>query len=1083
MNITKLDIKNAVDSNDYNRGSNYYNLDKVSSCEVIDEDVSLVILFSEVNGSSGQIYDQQIDLSKVGNRFSIDGDCSCPVGHNCKHVVASCIYYINHIQVTTKEQPQLRFPAKSLVDSWIDKLQRTTISAEEKNNKPNITFKAGDDYFLTYRIFSKDRASDDLMFYKSKVLKNGTISKGTLLDGYKITDGGYYYHTEIIQPEDKDILQIASGLEDGTYRHKSGIKTIEGTLGYLLVKNMIKTKRCYYDDYLEPIKFNETVMKPEFKLALYKGEYSLKSNYDNRSYKTLDTNPPLIFDCDTNSFHPFEMDAGLYNQLLDAPKIPKEDIGKVYASIGQAVPNIDLSTPSAIKTKIIDTKPIPQIHLIYTKNEDDKKYTSFKIDFNYEDNIVKFNPRDTFKSFYNDEVKIDIKRDLEYEQSISDKIKSLGFDIEYMQNELFVVLRETNKQSQLKLWKELLNTHIKDFEKDGWKIIYDEEFDMKFEASSDIVVNSENQNGWFSLSFNIEFGGVSQPIAPLVTSIITEFEDYDNMPETINLEVDENHFVELETKQIKPIIKTIIELMDKKDKDDNLKISPFDAHLIDDMDDEVIWKGSKEILELSKKMKDFKGIQKVEPPKCLTATLRDYQQDGLNWLNFLYEFKFGGILADDMGLGKTIQTLTHLSRLKEDKKLDKPSLIVMPTSLIANWKNEIKKFTPNLSVLSLHGDDRAVRFKNIKKYDILLTTYPLIVRDKVKFDKEEFCYIILDEAQKIKNPKTKMTMAIKTFKCEHRLALSGTPIENHLGELWSIFSFLMPGFLDTLTFFKNYYQTPIEKENNNERQTLLNKRVKPFMIRRTKEKVAKELPAKSEIIKYTQFSDKQMALYESIRVTMDKKVREAVSKKGIGSSHIMILDALLKLRQVCCDPSLVKIDEAKKVKESAKLELFLDLVDELVAEGRKILVFSQFTSMLAILEENIKQREYTYTKLTGSTKKREEVIDKFTNGEAQIFLISLKAGGVGLNLTEADTVIHYDPWWNPAVENQATDRAHRIGQKKAVFVYKLIVENTIEQKILEMQSRKKAIQDGIYEKDGQKDDFKFSGNELMELLK
>jgi SNF2 family DNA or RNA helicase len=440
-------------------------------------------------------------------------------------------------------------------------------------------------------------------------------------------------------------------------------------------------------------------------------------------------------------------------------------------------------------------------------------------------------------------------------------------------------------------------------------------------------------------------------------------------------------------------------------------------------------------------------------------------------------------LADDMGLGKTIQTLTHLSKLKEDGKLNKPSLIVMPTSLIANWKNEANRFTPNLSVLPLQGNDRAERFKDIKNYDIILTTYPLIVRDKEIFDEYDFCYIVLDEAQKIKNPKTKMTIAIKTFNCDYRLALSGTPIENHLGELWSIFSFLMPGFLDTLSFFKNYYQTPIEKENNFERQKLLNKRVKPFMIRRTKELVAHELPKKSVIIKYTQFDDKQSKLYESIRVTMEKKVREAVSKKGIGSSHITILDALLKLRQVCCDPSLLKIEEAKKVQNSAKLELLLDLLDELLQENRKILLFSQFTSMLSIIEKEIINRKIKYTKLTGSTTKREDAIDKFTKGDAQIFLISLKAGGVGLNLVEADTVIHYDPWWNPAVENQATDRAYRIGQTKAVFVYKLIVENTIEQKILELQKKKQALQDGIYDENKQQDDIKFSGDELMNLLR
>ena len=328
-----------------------------------------------------------------------------------------------------------------------------------------------------------------------------------------------------------------------------------------------------------------------------------------------------------------------------------------------------------------------------------------------------------------------------------------------------------------------------------------------------------------------------------------------------------------------------------------------------------------------------------------------------------------------------------------------------------------------------------------------------------------------------------MAIALKTFSSEYRLALSGTPIENHLGELWSIFSFLMPGFLDTLSFFKTFYQNPIEKEHSFERQNLLNKRVKPFMIRRTKEKVASELPAKSEIIKYTQFEAKQSKLYESIRVTMEKKVQEAVQAKGLGSSHITILDALLKLRQVCCDPSLLKIEEAQKVHESAKLELFLDLIDELMQEGRKVLVFSQFTSMLSIIEERIKIRKIKYTKLTGSTKKREEAIEQFTTGKADIFLISLKAGGVGLNLVEADTVIHYDPWWNPAVENQATDRAYRIGQTKAVFVYKLIVENTIEAKILEMQKKKQAIQDGIYDEDKQQEDIKFNGNELLELLK
>jgi SNF2 family DNA or RNA helicase len=436
-----------------------------------------------------------------------------------------------------------------------------------------------------------------------------------------------------------------------------------------------------------------------------------------------------------------------------------------------------------------------------------------------------------------------------------------------------------------------------------------------------------------------------------------------------------------------------------------------------------------------------------------------------------------------MGLGKTIQTLAHLLNLKEKKVLNKPSLIVVPTSLLANWKNEIKRFTPDLSLLTIYGNERDVLYSKIQNNDIILITYTLVVRDIEKLKKTEFLYIILDEAQKIKNPKTKITMGIKSLKGDYKLALTGTPIENHLGELWSIFSFLMPGFLGTQKFFKDFYQNPIEKERNFEREELLKKRLKPFILRRTKEKVIKELPPKTEIIKLTQFGEKQMKLYEAIRVTMEKRVKEAIEKKGLNSSHITILDALLKLRQVCCDPSLLKVKEAKNVKESAKLELFLELVDDLLEEGRKILVFSQFTSMLKIIEDKIIKKNIKYSKLIGSTKDREQVINQFRDGETDIFLISLKAGGVGLNLVEADTIIHYDPWWNPAVENQATDRVYRIGQDKPVFVYKLIVENSIEQKILELQKKKKQIEESLYDFEKQQEDLTFSGTELLELLK
>ena len=1073
IQLNTKDIRDNFQTSYYKRGVEYYAQSRIKllkSNNKFDDLGDEYIHISSIVRGTNSMYVQDTEIFRDGMEIIIEGSCSCPVGYNCKHVAAVCIKYKTDCLSGSFKQMGANVLKNSLqvspVEKWLGNFKKEILKPQNKPSQSN------QDYFLTYRLDGKSvYDKSKLSIYKSKWLKNGSISKGTKLDEYKIMHS--YSNRELKSAVDDDILQMANVFVANDYHSTMG--ALSGTLGAVIVRKVVATSRCYFDYNPKPLKMLEGVLDVSFEFRLYKGEYSFKSNIDKKQYKVIATNPQFVIDTDNNTIQEIDIVAEEFQQLSSAPKIPKEDIGKVAQGITQALPNLVVKTPKSIKTLEVKVKPTPTLHL--------KSDNSFMVDFSYENYRVKYSPQKELQSFYDKGEKVAIDRDLSAENQAKDILESMGFDVFIKDDNLAVKLQEKERQAQLKVWSKFLESGLDDLKAKGWQITQDEEFELRFEPSSEVVVESEEKNDWFNLSFNLEFNGVSQPIAPLVSSIINEFDDFSHMPELINIEVDENHFVEVQTKQIQPIIKTIIELLDKKDKDDSLKVSPFDAHLVDFMDDDVIWRGSREIIELSKKLKDFKGIKKANPPHCLNAELRDYQQEGLNWLNFLYEFKFGGVLADDMGLGKTIQTLAHLSRLKEDNLLTNTSLIVMPTSLIANWKNEAQKFTPNLKVLSLHGSDRAERFDVLEEYDIVLTTYPLIVRDEKRFKEYKFMYIILDEAQKIKNPKTKMAIALKTFKSEYRLALSGTPIENHLGELWSIFSFLMPGFLDTLSFFKNFYQTPIEKEHSFERQNLLNKRVKPFMIRRTKEKVASELPAKSEIIKYTQFESKQSKLYESIRVTMEQKVQDAVKAKGLGSSHITILDALLKLRQVCCDPSLLKIEEAQKVHDSAKLELFLDLINELMQEGRKVLVFSQFTSMLSIIEEKIKNLKINYTKLTGSTRKREEAIEKFTKDNANVFLISLKAGGVGLNLVEADTVIHYDPWWNPAVENQATDRAYRIGQTKAVFVYKLIVENTIEAKILELQKKKQAIQDGIYDEDKQQEDITFSGNELLELLK
>jgi SNF2 family DNA or RNA helicase len=381
----------------------------------------------------------------------------------------------------------------------------------------------------------------------------------------------------------------------------------------------------------------------------------------------------------------------------------------------------------------------------------------------------------------------------------------------------------------------------------------------------------------------------------------------------------------------------------------------------------------------------------------------------------------------------------------------------------------------------IHGNKRQPLLDQINQFDVVVTTYPLMLRDEAIYCEYVFEHIILDEAQQIKNAQAKVTQVIKTLRGRFRLCLSGTPLENHLGELKSLMDFCLPGLLGQHTYFNKQFRGPIEKQADVEKSQLLSQRIAPFMLRRTKKEVVSELPEKTVIIQTLELERDQRNLYESIRLVMEKKLRELFAKKGVSSSHIEFLDALLKLRQACCDPRLVKLEQAQQVKDNAKMTWLIQNLPEMIEEGRKILIFSQFTGMLALIEDELKRLAISYSKLTGQTRDRQTQIDSFQEGDNSVFLISLKAGGTGLNLTAADTVIHFDPWWNPAAERQATDRAHRIGQLNPVFVYKLIAQGTVEEKIQEMQQHKQGLADSILS-DGTQGPWQGSANDLLALL-
>lgn len=443
----------------------------------------------------------------------------------------------------------------------------------------------------------------------------------------------------------------------------------------------------------------------------------------------------------------------------------------------------------------------------------------------------------------------------------------------------------------------------------------------------------------------------------------------------------------------------------------------------------------------------------------LEDVLRPYQKHGVAWMQFLRENKFGGILADEMGLGKTLQTLAFIQSCHANKKLSGPVLIVCPTSLIFNWIAESKKFNPQLKVIAIHGSGRGSRFKEISKNDIIITSYGLLRSDAAKHCKYDYDTLVLDEAQHIKNRQTQNSQAVKTVKAKNRIVLTGTPMENSVLDLWSIFDFLMPGYLGTAADFRERYEQPIARDKDGAVQARLGRRLRPFILRRLKSEVAKDLPAKLEQVSYCELTGDQMEIYKQVLAVSRQEVTNAVGAKGVAKSKMIVLNALMRLRQICCDLRLLKMREPEFTDASSgKIAMFGELLEQAIEGGHRVLVFSQFTTMLGLLKDKLSAEKIDYCYLDGSTTHRGAVVEKFQqDAKIPVFLISLKAGGVGLTLTGADTVVHFDPWWNPAVEDQATDRAHRIGQTRVVTSYKLIARGTVEEKILALQQKKRAI--------------------------
>lgn len=1057
-------------------------VDLVHDLEIGDGAIS-----ATVPGSARQPYAVHVALRETAAGLRLSSRCSCPVGSRCKHVAAALLKAIE------ARNPRERVSGSVL--SWVEDLRRASVAVAKKKARPAT---ARQQLFYVLK-WTTDRRRFGIELRKGKYPESAE-------EWWKV-DRALVTPPQFVNDEDLAILRLIwaeRGHETGLRAYGLGPKH-----GAEILQRMADSHRLYPEDDLglplragaaRPASIGWQVDANGFQRPCLKPEPGAEL--------VVAVDPPWYVDLDEGETGPLEVAGSrtVLNRLFSLPPLSAKEAALVAEALSELAPDLPLPAEDAsARLRLIDCPPQPVLQLETLNTHGNRGWRSYpqsfsggefdvaRVGFRYGEADVRPDERGEFVTLPDGET-VRLQRRPDTEAAALQALAETG--LERIPPHTLHTFGSPPEGlyglADAAAWTAFMRDTLPRLRSTGWQVEFPEDFRHHVvEVDGWDAELVESENGWFDLDMGILVEGERLALAPLLAGLFRrdarwlETHDLVRIPddEGIELLTPRGKRLRVPAGRIKPLAATLIDLFDGFSGGPTLRLSRFDAPRLAELTDTSRWqfRGQNDILALAERLQAAQGIADIAPPAGLRLELRPYQREGLAWLQFLREQRLSGILADDMGLGKTAQTLAHLLLEKEAGRLDRPALVILPTSLIFNWKNEAARFAPDLKVLSLHGPERKTRFAEITAHDVVLTTYPLLWRDADELTRHPYHLLILDEAQTVKNAQSRSAEAVRRIDTRHRLCLTGTPLENHLGELWSQFDFLLPGFLGSSKQFTRHWRTPIEKQGDTARRDLLARRIRPFVLRRKKEDVARELPPKTIIVRSVELEGAQRDLYETVRAAMDAKVRDEIASKGFARSQIVILDALLKLRQVCCDPRLVKARSAAKVRERAKLDLLMAMLPELVDEGRRILLFSQFTSMLSLIEEELVAAGLDYAKLTGDTVDRETPISRFQQGEVPIFLISLKAGGVGLNLTAADTVIHYDPWWNPAVENQATDRAHRLGQDKPVFVYKLIVGGSIEEKILALQERKAELAAGILSEDHGVE-VKFGNDDLAALF-
>ncbi len=1042
-----------------------------------------------------------ININQQGELLQIDGECSCEQEFNCSHVVATLLQYIE------TDAPAKNSPANNR--------QERPRAVDRKISDPTIKP-------VNTEVANTESATKKKLHYVLSLQEQKLV-----LHLFLVSDETTTAYTanlllknppRFIQSQDLQLFQLLAD----KHRDPGGSGFVLNQNSDVLIKALIQTACCHWQDTKQPTLKYRSVKSGKWYWQQYAdGRQRLVVSMKDETLRLLPTLPLLYLDCKQHCI-------GLVNtgflprQDQQLFELPAFHVGDIQAALKKTpLKQLTDRLPQPLLAQTINKKQVrPQagLQLRVKQGEPTKRNSKnaclkkdglkkfklelkleLKLEFHYPGWTIHYNEPGSYVGQFSGDDFIQWQRDAEFELSMAKQLQTLGWSNVNAQNNTWTLAADLNDQASASF----LVFDCPQLLQQNWRIQYKNCPDIlqmeQLRWQSDFSIAANHRQIVFSIRLDTEN---VEPINFLKVLAQNLKRGWINTKE---LSVDGHSVLATENRQLivianrhlKPVLDCLLELNAAKplDKAGALLLSRgrFQAvhTLLNDLAQELDIH-IKLSVELDK-LQHHKVVEfhQTDESSGVNAQLRAYQQQGVDWLHALFQHQLGGVLADDMGLGKTLQILAFLWQCKCRGQLKHPVLILAPTSVLSNWKSEIQTFTPGLKALLLHGPQRHQYFPFIDDNDLIITSYPLLIRDLQLLLAHPWQMLILDEAQAIKNANSLTAKAVREFNATINICMSGTPVENHLGELWALFDFTLPGLLGAKQQFNDWFRYPIESRNDAVQHDLLVERISPVMLRRSKAEVLPQLPEKVYQSVFIELSDSQQQLYETIHQQMSQSLRDNIRYRGLNASRMHILDALTRLRQICCDPRLLpgglpgEISAERSVEKkpaSSKLNYLLDMLDEMLEQGRKILLFSQFTSLLSLLEGELKRKNINYALLTGQTRKRDEQIKRFQQGQVPLFLISLKAGGSGLNLTQADTVIHYDPWWNPATENQATDRAHRIGQNKSVMVYKLIAANTIEEKIVELQKNKQNIADNLLQGASQKNFNSRDLNSLLQLL-